>query len=186
MLHQVSRFQICRNATNELLIKRFAGHSKWANIKHIKALKDGQKANIFSKYARMIRIAIQDGGSPNPTLNSYLRTVIDQALKQNMPMSTINNQIKKFNVKDAQLKRHFFELTTLNKINLLCEVYTENLPGLKQSLNTVIRKEKCKQTDCMHLFDEVCFVYSTKAVGASASESEFEEKVWIGSKFKFN
>lgn len=36
-----------------------AGHSKWANIRHIKALKDGQRSLQFVKLARQIRIAIQ-------------------------------------------------------------------------------------------------------------------------------
>lgn len=37
----------------------FAGHSKWANIRHIKAAKDGQKAVEFARYSRQIRLAIQ-------------------------------------------------------------------------------------------------------------------------------
>lgn len=36
-----------------------AGHSKWANIRHIKALKDGQRSVQFVKLARQIRLAIQ-------------------------------------------------------------------------------------------------------------------------------
>lgn len=36
-----------------------AGHSKWANIRHIKALKDGQRSLLFIKLARQIRIAVQ-------------------------------------------------------------------------------------------------------------------------------
>jgi hypothetical protein len=40
----------CSAVLHQLNFARSAGHSKWANIKHIK------EANIFSKYARMIRI----------------------------------------------------------------------------------------------------------------------------------
>lgn len=36
-----------------------AGHSKWANIRHIKALKDGQKSLQFIKLSRQIRLAVQ-------------------------------------------------------------------------------------------------------------------------------
>lgn len=36
-----------------------AGHSKWANIRHIKALKDGQRSLQFVKLSRQIRLAIQ-------------------------------------------------------------------------------------------------------------------------------
>lgn len=39
--------------------KRNAGHSKWANIKHIKATKDAQKSVTFQKMAQLIRLAIQ-------------------------------------------------------------------------------------------------------------------------------
>jgi hypothetical protein len=40
-------------------IRRNAGHSKWANIKHIKAAKDAQKSVTFQKMAQLIRLAIQ-------------------------------------------------------------------------------------------------------------------------------
>lgn len=35
-----------------------AGHSKWANIKHDKAIKDQQKSFLFEKLGRQIRLAI--------------------------------------------------------------------------------------------------------------------------------
>jgi hypothetical protein len=40
-------------------IRRNAGHSKWANIKHIKAAKDAQKSITFQKMSQLIRLAIQ-------------------------------------------------------------------------------------------------------------------------------
>lgn len=36
-----------------------AGHSKWANIRHIKGAKDAEKSMIFNRYARQMRLAIQ-------------------------------------------------------------------------------------------------------------------------------
>ena len=36
-----------------------AGHSKWANIRHVKALKDGQKQRIVMKCIQMIRRSIK-------------------------------------------------------------------------------------------------------------------------------
>lgn len=36
-----------------------AGHSKWANIKHTKGLKDGQRALEFGRLSRTIRLAVQ-------------------------------------------------------------------------------------------------------------------------------
>lgn len=41
------------------LHKRFAGHSKWQNIRHIKGEKDLERNQLFTKIARQIRIAVQ-------------------------------------------------------------------------------------------------------------------------------
>lgn len=55
-----------QNKTTEMFRRLFhtascnlAGHSKWANIRHIKAAKDGQKSVQFARYSRQIRLAIQ-------------------------------------------------------------------------------------------------------------------------------
>lgn len=41
------------------ICKRHAGHSKWANIKHTKTLKDSQRGKLFSKLSQQIKVAIQ-------------------------------------------------------------------------------------------------------------------------------
>lgn len=41
------------------ITKRFAGHSKWANIKHIKAQKDSERSLNFTKISRQIKVAAQ-------------------------------------------------------------------------------------------------------------------------------
>lgn len=126
----------------------------------------------------MVRIAIQDGGSPNPATNSYLKTVMDQAIKLNVPMATLTNQIKKFNANDAQLKRFFLEVKAFNRIFIMVEVYTENLPGLKTSMKSVLRKANNSVfADIKHFFDEFGFIHAGNVSGSFASQSEFEDKV---------
>lgn len=46
------------NLLNNVVQKRFAGHSKWQNIRHIKAAKDAEKSNMFSKLSRQIKVAV--------------------------------------------------------------------------------------------------------------------------------
>lgn len=41
------------------IVKRNAGHSKWANIKHIKATKDAQRSLLFTKLSRQMKVAAQ-------------------------------------------------------------------------------------------------------------------------------
>lgn len=38
--------------------KRFAGHSKWQNIRHIKQEKDAERSAIFKSLATRMKIAI--------------------------------------------------------------------------------------------------------------------------------
>lgn len=175
----LSQARLCFSAIYQLTFSRLAGHSKWANIRHIKALKDSQKASLNEKYARMVRLAIQDGGgSTNPALNSHLKTVMDQALKVNVPLGTINNQIKKFNAKDAQLKRYFIEMKTMNRIFLIVEVYTENFAGSRANINTAIRKSgQSSVADVKHMFDEVGFIQATITAGKFSNATEFEDMV---------
>lgn len=44
--------------TSSKFLKRYAGHSKWQNIKHIKGEKDAQRSEIFTKLGRYMRVAV--------------------------------------------------------------------------------------------------------------------------------
>jgi len=74
--------------------KRMAGHSKWANIKHKKALVDAKKGKIFSKMARELTVAARVGGSDTAS-NITLRTLVTKARQANMPSDNIERAIKK-------------------------------------------------------------------------------------------
>lgn len=49
----------CRILQISQTFKRNAGHSKWANIKHIKAAKDAQRSLLFTRLSRQMKVAIQ-------------------------------------------------------------------------------------------------------------------------------
>lgn len=51
--------------------KRHAGHSKWANIKHTKAVKDRERAVMFAKLVRQMNVAII--GKYSSEYNQYWR-----------------------------------------------------------------------------------------------------------------
>ena len=71
-----------------------AGHSKWAGIKHKKAIVDAQKGKAFSKVAREITIAAKIGGG-SPEANPRLRFAISKARDVNMPKDKVETAIKK-------------------------------------------------------------------------------------------
>jgi len=71
-----------------------SGHSKWANIKHKKAKMDAQKGKIYTKFSKLIIIAVREGG-PDPNVNSRLKDIIEKAKDANMPNENIMRAIKR-------------------------------------------------------------------------------------------
>lgn len=47
-----------KNLINFTECKRFAGHSKWANIKHTKMAKDAQRSDALRQFVNKMKVAI--------------------------------------------------------------------------------------------------------------------------------
>ncbi|MCK5013039.1 MAG: YebC/PmpR family DNA-binding transcriptional regulator [Candidatus Omnitrophica bacterium] len=71
-----------------------SGHSKWASIKHKKAATDSKRGAAFTKMIREITAQAKSGGG-NPETNAGLRSAMDRAKGINMPLTNIENAIKK-------------------------------------------------------------------------------------------
>jgi YebC/PmpR family DNA-binding regulatory protein len=72
-----------------------SGHSKWAGIKHKKAVVDARKGQTFTKVASEITVAAREGGGADPTGNFRLRLAIQKAREVNMPADNIERAIKR-------------------------------------------------------------------------------------------
>lgn len=72
-----------------------AGHSKWNNIKNRKGAVDAAKGKIFGEAAKMIRMAVKEGGSDDPKFNATLRLALDKARAANMPKEKIQKAIER-------------------------------------------------------------------------------------------
>ena len=71
-----------------------AGHSKWANIKHKKAITDAKKGKAFTKVIKEITVAARMGGS-DPAMNPRLRLAMDKAREVNLNKDTVMNAVKR-------------------------------------------------------------------------------------------
>lgn len=71
-----------------------AGHSKWKQIKRKKAVTDARRGALFTKLIREITVAAKQGGG-DAAGNPRLRTAIDAARTENMPLDNIERAIKK-------------------------------------------------------------------------------------------
>src|SRR5215471_2770960 len=71
-----------------------SGHSKWAGIKHKKAVVDAKRGQAFTRASREITIAAREGGG-NPDGNFRLRLAMQKAREINMPADRIKNAIQR-------------------------------------------------------------------------------------------
>ena len=71
-----------------------AGHSKWAGIKHKKAVVDAQRGKLFSKVIRELTAAARLGGG-DAEANPRLRLAVQKAREANLPKDTLEKAIKR-------------------------------------------------------------------------------------------
>src|ERR1044071_1237289 len=71
-----------------------SGHSRWAGIKHEKAIIDAKRGKIFTRINREITIAARQAGG-KPDSNPRLRKAIEDARAANMPQENIKRAIQK-------------------------------------------------------------------------------------------
>jgi YebC/PmpR family DNA-binding regulatory protein len=71
-----------------------AGHSKWANIRFRKAVKDARRGKLFTRLIREITVAARSGGGDHAS-SSKLRAAVDKALAANMTREAVDRAIKR-------------------------------------------------------------------------------------------
>ena len=71
-----------------------SGHSKWASIKHKKAVVDSRRGQQFTKLARAITVAAREGGG-DPESNAALGNAVQKARDASMPKDNIERAIAK-------------------------------------------------------------------------------------------
>src|SRR5215475_3669808 len=71
-----------------------SGHSKWHSIKHKKGAADKARGKLFAVLIRQIEVAARAGGG-DPESNAGLRTMVQKARDNSVPMDTIQRAIKR-------------------------------------------------------------------------------------------
>ena len=71
-----------------------SGHSKWASIKHKKAIVDSRRGQHFTKLTRAITVAAREGGG-DPESNATLANAVQKARDASMPKDNIERAIAK-------------------------------------------------------------------------------------------
>jgi YebC/PmpR family DNA-binding regulatory protein len=105
-----------------------SGHSKWASIKHKKAVVDARRGQHFTKLARAITVAAREGGG-DPDGNPALALAVQKARDASMPKDNIERAIAKGTgegVDADQLETVVYEGYGPGGVALLIEAVTDN------------------------------------------------------------
>jgi len=105
-----------------------AGHSKWAGIKHKKAVVDARRGQLFTKLARAITVAAKEGGG-DAEGNPRLALAVQKARDASMPKDNIERAIAKGTGAGADadaLQTVVYEGYGPGGVALLVEAVTDN------------------------------------------------------------
>ncbi len=102
-----------------------SGHNKWSKIKHKKAATDAAKSKIYTKYNKLIQVAVKNAGGD--VSSAAVQNVIEAAKKENVPKDNIDRAIKKATGADAaQLSEVLYEGFGPEGVGMLIKVVTDN------------------------------------------------------------
>jgi YebC/PmpR family DNA-binding regulatory protein len=105
-----------------------SGHSKWASIKHKKAIVDSRRGKLFTKLARAITTAARNGGGELEG-NPSLQLAVQKAKDASMPKDNIERAIAKgtgAGADTAAIQDVMYEGYGPGGVALLIEAMTEN------------------------------------------------------------
>jgi len=104
-----------------------SGHSHAKTVRKKKEADAKKRGQIFSKMARLIQIAVRQGG-PNPETNSKLKMAIEIAKSYNVPSENIERAIKKATgeIEGEKLEEFSFEAFGPEGIVMIIEGITDN------------------------------------------------------------
>jgi YebC/PmpR family DNA-binding regulatory protein len=104
-----------------------AGHSKWAQTKHKKAVVDARRGKLFAKLLRAIEVAARSGGG-NTQANPTLADAVQRAKDASVPADNIDRAIKRGTgeVQGISYENLVYEGFAHGGVAVIVEVLTDN------------------------------------------------------------
>ncbi len=159
------------------MLSRMSGHSKWASIKHKKAVVDSRRGQQFTKLARAITVAARDGGG-DPAGNAALENAIAKAKAASMPKDNIERAIAKGTGEGADagaIESVLYEGYGPAGVALLVEALTDN----RNRTGADVRNLFAKHGGSLGEPGSVAYLFDRKGVIAIDAESCSEDDLMV-------
>jgi YebC/PmpR family DNA-binding regulatory protein len=150
-----------------------AGHSKWAGIKHKKAIVDSRRGKLFTKLARAITVAAKEGGG-DIVGNAALGLAVQKAKDASMPKDNIERAIAKGTGAGADadtMEAVMYEGYGPGGVAMLVEAYTDN----RNRTGSDIRHAFAKHGGNLGEPGSVAYLFDKKGVVAVDGEKYSED-----------
>lgn len=119
---------------------RYAGHSKWQNIRFKKAHIDFARSKEFGKLSMEIISAVRESGA-DIRFNPRLEKLIERARSISMPKEKIESAIKSgAGTKDNPYEASMLEIKGPGGCGLIVQILTSSKVKTKNEINTILRK----------------------------------------------
>jgi YebC/PmpR family DNA-binding regulatory protein len=135
------------------------------------------KGRVFGKLAKEIMIAARGGA--DPTLNSRLRLVVEQAKKASMPKDTLERAIKKgagLSDEPVHFEHVIYEGFAPHQVAVMVECLTDNVKRTAPEMRVLFRKGQLGASGAVAWdFDHLGMIEAAPAkVGADPEEAAIE------------
>jgi YebC/PmpR family DNA-binding regulatory protein len=150
-----------------------AGHSKWAGIKHKKAIVDSRRGKLFTKLARAITVAAKEGGG-DVVGNAALGLAVQKAKDASMPKDNIERAIAKGTGAGADadtMEAVMYEGYGPGGVAMLVEAFTDN----RNRTGSEIRHAFAKHGGNLGEPGSVAYLFDKKGVVVVDGEKYSEE-----------
>jgi YebC/PmpR family DNA-binding regulatory protein len=154
-----------------------SGHSKWASIKHKKAIVDSRRGAQFSKLTRAITVAARDGGG-DPDGNPALDLAIRKAKEASMPKDNIERAIAKGTGEGGEadaIEAVLYEGYGPGGVAVLIEALTEN----RNRTSADVRHAFSKHGGSLGEPGSVAYLFEKKGTIVIDAERYSEEELMV-------
>ncbi|MBI2024531.1 MAG: YebC/PmpR family DNA-binding transcriptional regulator [Candidatus Harrisonbacteria bacterium] len=121
-----------------------AGHSHWKQIKQQKGRADAARGALFSKLLAAISIAAKT--EPNPDFNPRLRSAIEKAKENKVPLENIERAIKKAS-EEKDLAEFTIEAYGPEGIAIIIEGITDNTNRTTSEIRHLLDSNEAKMAN---------------------------------------
>jgi len=114
-----------------------SGHNKWSQIKHKKGATDAKKSNVWGKLGK--RIAVESKKANGDVNSPSLRSVIENARKENMPKENIDRAVAKgISTEAADLESITYETYGPGGAAIIIETLTDSRNRTAQEIKHLL------------------------------------------------